>query len=439
MRFSRKRYALTFLFALCFLLGSFVLVPFSMAQVTSEAVVARRQVLNKELERIETEIRAQSKLLVNKRQERVSIERDVGILDAEIRRAQLSIRAREIEIQNLSNQIGTKEGTLNKLDSKLDREKESLAQLLRKTNSIDDFSLVEVVLSNKRLSDFFEDLDTFDVLKSELQQSFVSIAVTKNDTQAEKYSLEGKRTSEVSLRNLQNLEKRKIEDSKGEKRRILRIAKGQEQAYQGIIAAKEKTAAEIRAELFALRGSSAIPFEKALEFANVASKETGVRPALILGVIAQESRLGEFIGTGNWRVDMKNPRDTVPFLEITKRLGLDPDKMPVSAKPSYGWGGAMGPAQFIPSTWVLYEDRIAKLSKQNPPNPWDARTAFFASGLLLSDNGADRGTRASERLAALRYFAGWRNASKPAYAFYGDGVIELADKYQRQIDILAGS
>jgi hypothetical protein len=57
----------------------------------------------------------------------------------------------------------------------------------------------------------------------------------------------------------------------------------------------------------------------------------------------------------------------------------------------------------------------------------------------MADNGADKGGYANERLAALRYFAGWTNASNPAYAFYGDGVLELAAKYQQQIDILSAS
>ena len=96
----------------------------------------------------------------------------------------------------------------------------------------------------------------------------------------------------------------------------------------------------------------------------------------------------------------------------------------------------MGPAQFIPSTWILYEDRIADLTGSNPPSPWNARDAFIASGVLLKDNGAGKRTRAAERLAALRYLAGWTNATKKAYAFYGDDVMELADKYQAEIDIL---
>ncbi len=240
------------------------------------------------------------------------------------------------------------------------------------------------------------------------------------------------------MRQIQELQKQAIERDEAQKQEILSVTRGQEKAYQDLIADREKSAAEIRAALFALRDTSAIPFGDALAFAKQASAQTGVRPALILGIIAEESNLGENVGTGNWRDDMHPTRDQPIFEQITKELGLDPDSMPVSKKPWYGWGGAMGPAQFIPSTWILYKDRIAQITGQNPPNPWDARTAIFASALLMMDNGADAGGYPAERLAALRYFAGWANASKAAYAFYGDEVMELADKFQRQIDIIGG-
>ncbi|OYV28005.1 MAG: hypothetical protein B7W98_00505 [Parcubacteria group bacterium 20-58-5] len=46
--------------------------------------------------------------------------------------------------------------------------------------------------------------------------------------------------------------------------------------------------------------------------------------------------------------------------------------------------------------------------------------------------------RLDERLAALRYFAGWTHANNPAYAFYGDGVMEFASQFQQDINQLAG-
>lgn len=128
------------------------------------------------------------------------------------------------------------------------------------------------------------------------------------------------------------LEKKKIEQQEAEKKRILKESKGIEAEYQKIIKSKETNAAKIRAELFILRGSSAIPFEKAYELAVRAETKTGVRPAFLLGIIAEESKLGENVGTGNWKVDMHPTRDVPVFKKITEKLGLDPDKMPVSKK-----------------------------------------------------------------------------------------------------------
>ena len=56
----------------------------------------------------------------------------------------------------------------------------------------------------------------------------------------------------------------------------------------------------------------------------------------------------------------------------------------------------------------------------------------------MADNGADAGARVAERLAALRYFAGWNNAKKAAYAFYGDDVMDFAEECQKDINILEG-
>lgn len=458
--------------AVCIVL--FVLYAHSaIAQVSGDDVTARRAQLENELSSLEAEIAVQQNLLEGKQQESTTLERDISILDSKIKKARLSIRVRDIAIGKLSDDITGKEDTIVNLNTKLDREKESLAQLLRRTNEIDDMTLVEIILGNQNLSDFFEDLDSFDSIKLALSNSFTEIEVTKDDTNLQKEILENKQSEELELRGIQELQKKKIEIQENQKQEILKVTKGVEAVYQKIIASKEKSAAEIRAELFTLRGSTAIPFEKALEYANFASSKTGVRPAFILGVIAEESNLGANVGTGSWSVDMHPTRDRPIFEVIARELGFDPNQMPVSKKPWYGWGGAMGPAQFIPSTWVCYggfintntkdcsnskrllswtefwqgpwqyfsgKDRIRRVSGGDIiSNPWDPRTAFIASALLLMDNGADRGTYYSERLAALRYFAGWRNAEKASYAFYGDEVMELAAKYQGLINVLASS
>lgn len=455
-------------------LALLVLLPLGTIQaVGSDDVSERREQLKRDLAALEAEIDNQSVFLEEKQRERVSLERDIAILDAEIEKAQLSIRARDLSIRSLTNDIGEKSETITELDKKLTREKESLANILRKTNEIDDHTLAEFVLASKDVSDFFADVDAFAVIKASLRESFYDIEDTKDVTAEERTALETRRAEEQELRTLQVLERRKIEERQEQRSEILRVTQGEEDAYQDLINSIEKTASEIRAELFSLRDSAAIPFGQALDLAERAGSAVGVRPALILAILKQETRLGEFLGSGSWRIDMHPTRDQPVFTYIMDTLGLDPDSVPVSQAPSYGWGGAMGPSQFIPSTWVCYggfinvktgdcnnasrsmswdafwqgpweyranKDRIrVALKGSDPSNPYNNEDAFTATGMLMADNGADRGTYSSERLAALRYFAGWTNAENPRYAFYGDGVMGFADEFQALINQLAGS
>ena len=358
-------------------------IPTSVAAQTASVGIfaASRAELEQQLRNLETQISAQRQVLEGKQRERVSLERDVAILTAKIEEAKLSIRARTLAIQRLNEDIAAKSDTIGSLDQKMDREKESLGQILRRLNEIGNYSLPEIALSSDSLSDFFADIEPFDNLKQELSVSFVEITETRAVTEEEKQDLEDKRGEELELRQIQELQKRKLDEQEAEKKRILSATRGQEAEYQKLLQGTEQTAAAIRSALFNLEGTAAIPFEKAYAYAKEVQAKLGVRAAFLLGIIAEESNLGKNVGTGTWTVDMHPTRDRPIFAEIARKLGLNPDNLPVSKKPWYGWGGAMGPAQFIPSTWVLYEDRISAMTGHNPPSPWDPYDAFIASGI----------------------------------------------------------
>ncbi|PIR57702.1 MAG: hypothetical protein COU71_02690 [Parcubacteria group bacterium CG10_big_fil_rev_8_21_14_0_10_38_31] len=422
-------------------------VIFSSAEVLDpNVVIQKRAELEAELASIEKQIEVQNSVIKEKQRESTTLERDIAIFESKIEKSRLEIRARDLAIKKLVDSIKEKEGFIGTLSSKIDREKESLGELLRKTNEIDSTSLIEVVLGYENMSDFFNDLDTFGFIEEAIQDSFNELRNDVTRTQEEKEELMVARTEQYELRAIQELQEKKNQGYKKDKEQILKVTKGEEKKYQEVLKVQQKTAAEIKSALFVLRGSDAIPFEKALLYANNVFAETGVRPAFLLGVITEESNLGSNLGSGNWKDDLYEcyirigyktsaEKQKTAFMEITSELGLNPDILPVSKAPYYGCGGAMGPAQFMPTTWSLYKDLIAKKTGHNPPSPWDPEDAFMASGLLLKDNGAAAGGYEAERRAALRYLAGG-NWQKPAYAFYGDDVMEIAVKYQSQIDIL---
>lgn len=414
-----------------------------------------RAALESQLAQVEAEIKQNQVQLSLQQQQRASYERDVAILDSQIKAAQLGINARNLRIKELKGDAADKQKGIQSLDSKVADGQKGLAQILRQTREIDDVSLAQIVLSGS-LSDLFREVDNFEVVQRALDASFTEMAVARTDLSERKKALDAQQMEEQELLQIQVLEQNTLKRIEKQKQDLVNAARGQEAVYLQLIANKQQTAAQIRSALFNLRDSGAIAFGTAYQYAKEASAATGVRPALILAVLRQETNLGENVGqclltnspnkgdgkgknTGKaFAHVMKPDRDVDPFLQITSELGINPFAQVVSCPQSIGYGGAMGPAQFIPSTWMLYKDRLAKITGTNPPDPWHSRTAIFATALLMADNGADSGTRASERLAALRYFAGWNNAKKASYAFYGDGVMGFADDYQRDIDVLEG-
>lgn len=440
---------------------SFVLAPVLLllcvlawpAKAQSPEVVSDpyRAKLQQELEAVEAQIAQQQKILDQTRTQDVSLERDIKILDTQIQQEELSIRARDLAIQQLSSEVQDKQKKITGLNSALGGELDSLGAIIREKNQLDTTPLVIAALSSESISDFFSDLSAFEDITVQMHQTFGVIADTRDATEKEQADLQLRLEEEMQLRQVQELQKGQIEKQQQQKQRILTQTKGQEKAYQAIIAQNQKSAAQIRAALFELNGSAAIPFSKALEYAVNAGNKTGIRPAFLLGVIAQESDLGENVGTGMWNVDMHPTRDVPIFKAITASLGIDPNTVSVSKKPWYGWGGAMGPAQFIPSTWASYagytkpeyqynpaKDRIGPLTGHMPPNPWNPEDAFMAAAIYLTDSGADAQTASGEFRAAMCYLAGCGNVHNKSLQFYGQQVASLAKEYQCQIDVLSG-
>lgn len=408
-------------------------------EVNINALSVRRAELERQLADYEKQISALSGVIKDKQNQSASLQRDIAILNANVQKAKLGIRTLDIAISNLQGGIDERSNLVGSLLKKIDSETGSLSDLLRKYDELNSASLVEIILGYQNISDFFHSVDELDSVQLAIQNSLNSVRVAKKTTETEIDALETKKAEQLQLKTIQNLQKKKLEQSKSEEDSLLKETKGQEALYQKQLKDRQTQAAKIRSQLFLLNGSSAIPFERAITYANAAFKQTGVRPAFLLGILTEESNLGQNVGTGDWKTDLSNPKcasQRTAFEEITSELGLNPDLMPVSKKAWYGnCGGAMGPAQFIPTTWQLYREAVSQITGNNPPNPWNPQDAFAASALLLRDNGAAGGNYENERIAALKYLAG-ANWKKAAYRFYADDVLGFAAKYQEQIDLL---
>ncbi|MDD5318574.1 MAG: hypothetical protein PHF79_02005 [Candidatus Pacebacteria bacterium] len=414
---------------------------------------AQKAVCRAQLQQLENDIANVSSQLQAKQSEGASIQRDISILDLQIKQAQLKIQAHQLAIKKLGNDITVKTNTINALTDQIGHGQDSLARIISQTQQLDDYSLQEAFLSGGDLSTFYVDLDAYASIDSSLKNIIDSVRTAKGQNEQAKQQLDQQRNQEIDIEVNVETEKKKIVTAQNSKKELLALNKNQQKSYQSVLSDKQAQAAKIRNALFALRDAAAIPFGDAVTYAQTVANKTGVRAAFVLAIIQQESNLGSNVGScyladqnGNGtKVSngaavsnvMKPGRDVEPFIALMSQLGRDPYHTRVSCPFTTGYGGAMGPAQFIASTWALNVGRLQNALNVSVPDPWRPLDAFMAAALYMEDLGAVGGSYTAERNAACRYYSG--RTCSGSNKFYGDQVMAKATDIQGNIDILQGS
>lgn len=409
--------------------------------------------LNVILAECEKEIAAQQTILDGQKTKSKTLQNEITTLQANIEAAKKRINQKNAVIKTIGNDIKTKAETIVELADHIDKGKESLAQLIRKTNEIDNTSFANALLSAKTISEFYSDVDTYSSVKKSVHESVEAIKTDKAKTEGVKQELEVKQNEQIDAKAEIERQKQLVEKNQKDQKVLLSISKNKEAEYQQVLADRKAKAASIRSALFKLRGQGAIPFGEAYDYAKAASAKTGVRAAFILAILKQESNLGSNVGTciitdlstgqtknvnsGTVYANGIHPTRDLPVLQtVLKELGRDPMVTRVSCPFSIGYGGAMGPAQFIPSTWKGLQAQLAGLVGKTTPDPWNPSDAIMASALLLKYNGAAAQTYTAERHAACKYYSG-RDCDAPVpNVFYGNAVMEHAKVIQANIDVL---
>ncbi len=390
------------------------------------------------IRQLEAQIDQYNQEIAKKESEAKSLANQISIFDLQIKQVQAEIDATNLTISQLNSAIKQKEADIKQKEKEIKSQNALLAEYLRQVAKNDAGSFLEFLLKNKKFSDFYDDLNNLSNVQKQIQETLANIKNLKDKLTSEKEDLENDKAEQQQLKLVQSRQKTQISNSKKEKQKLLDQTKGQEKLYQQLIAKTQADIQAIKNQPYNLAMGFKMTFEEALSHTLPASQRTGVRPAFLLAIVKIESDWGGNVGKGTWRTDM-HPRDFNAFAAITSALGLNPDSTPVSKKPSYGWGGAMGPAQFLPTTWLLYESAIANLTGHKPPSPWNIEDAFTASGVMLAESGADKQTYAAETKAAKIYIAGSRWNRSLTARIYANNVMAAATKIQKDIDILNNS
>lgn len=406
-----------------------------------------------EFDEIKGQILQYAKGVKNKEKEIEQLTQVIQELEQEIVKINASIAETEKNIKNIELDILYYEKRIAQEEATIKHEKILLAEYLRKMYELEDVSVLQVALGKKMISDFLNDKESMEQIQKSINETVQEMKQRKLALEKARRELEIKKQEQNDLKMLQEVQRISATEKSNQKTFLLDNAKNEKIRFEKLLTESREKFTSLRKEIKLIGGNEKLSFERALEYAAFVENKTGVRRAFVLAILKQESNWGQNTGISlyldalsgcvnrkkdeygdhyEYALTLAQKRENV-FQRIIQELNL-PETTLVSACPrSYlGTGGALGPAQFMPDTWLGYKEQLTTF-KGSVPSPFDIQDAMLAMGVKLAQAGANSQTEEAEWKSAMIYFAGG-NWDNPKFSFYGDSVINLASAYQEEIN-----
>ena len=185
-----------------------------------------------EYDALQKEIADWQKVLDETKSKKNTLQGDVTILNAQIAKAEKEIKQRNITVTTLSTEISQKVTNINSLEARIEKDKNLLANLLKKKNQNEVEPIFYLLFSSADLSSFIVDIDNVQLINSGLQDLFVELQSTKDQTQKEKESLDIKKNQELDAKYEVELKKKTISQNQADKKELLSFTTKAESNYQ---------------------------------------------------------------------------------------------------------------------------------------------------------------------------------------------------------------
>jgi len=372
---------------------------------------------------------------------------ELGQINGALSRTQSAIVSAKEKIAAATNDIDRKEAEIELMEEQIEENRLVLTSLLRRMKADSDDPFSGALFSEGSATLVLDNPDRTRSVGERIRDILADMRSTRDQVSQEKGILE-------SL-------KQEHEEMLSEKLDEKQSLAADLQETQGSLKEQERVIADLRSKLNALRSrysellGVSVSTDDILKAAKFAASAAGMSRAFLLGVLVQESNKGQNVGTCDYKESKMTSTQLTALKKIADELDYNYKKLKFSCPPkSYsGTGGAMGVAQFMPTTWLGYKDTIASLTGHNPPDPWNLVDGVTAMASKLANDGAAKKDRFYEAKSYCVYLAGsnwgyycFGSASEYKKSYkgvdcwgstiknYGEKVLCLKDNYEQFYD-----
>ncbi|MDD5032618.1 MAG: peptidoglycan DD-metalloendopeptidase family protein [Candidatus Pacebacteria bacterium] len=195
---------------------------------------------NQEIKKIEEEISGYKKEIDKTAEEAKTLKNEVSKLTKTGNKlnAEINLTAKQIENTNL---------LIEKLDidiqgktKDMGNAKNSLAEILRKLNEEESKTLVEILLAEGDISDFFSNLESMEYLQKDINDRLENLRMIKYGLEKDQDSKESEKSNLENLQDNLSDQKKIVQTNKKQKDTLLVQTKNKEENYKKILEEKTK-------------------------------------------------------------------------------------------------------------------------------------------------------------------------------------------------------
>ncbi len=246
------RFKKSFTFSICLILGLVLWVGHThvFAQV-SELDKLQKDIENSgtRLAEIEKEIAKFELQLMEVGAERQTLQKAINQLSLERKKVQAEISRTENLISSTDLEINKLILEISRTEKDIEKNKLAIAEIIRGQYQTEDLTLVELLLQNKKFSEFWNSLEAHKSVQSSMAEKVGDLSSLHRLLEEKRSENTKKRSDLLSLQSQYKDQNTVLTNNQAEQSNLLEITKSEEKTYQQLLAEKQEAREQIVKEI----------------------------------------------------------------------------------------------------------------------------------------------------------------------------------------------
>ena len=199
------------------------------------ALNAQIKLRQSEIDNLKKQTQKYDNIIAEKQKESLTLVNQISILDTKVAKSELEVRKIDREKETLDAQMAQINEEIKLKELKISNEKGNLANLIQQIHEKDNKNILNVLIVNNSLSDFFNEVQYLEELQNTLVYTLNDIKIFKNEFEVSKVEMEEKKFELKELQIEQESKIAMLEEEKQAREIILEETNNSEQKFQQML------------------------------------------------------------------------------------------------------------------------------------------------------------------------------------------------------------